>query len=58
MFGALGYECSKSDTKIEYSWGVENIIFWVNEHDFYTTKCINVDEFKAIKQQMKELGWI
>lgn len=58
MFGALGYECSKSDIKIEYSWGVENIVFWLNYNDFYTTKCINVDEFKAIQQQMKELGWI
>jgi hypothetical protein len=64
MFGALGYECSKSDIKIEYSWGVENIVFWVNEHEFFArdcvcdTKCITVDEFKAIQQQMKELGWI
>lgn len=63
MFGALGYECSKSDIKIEYLWGVENIVFWVNEHEFYARdcgepKCITVDEFKAIQQQMKELGWI
>lgn len=64
MFGALGYECSKSDIKIEYSWGVENIVFWVNEHEFFArdcggeAKCITVDEFKAIQQQMKELGWI
>lgn len=64
MFGALGYECSKSDIKIEYSCGVENIVFWVNEHEFFAkdygcdTKCINVNEFKAIQQQMKELGWI
>lgn len=34
MFGALGYECSKSDIKIEYSWGDEHIVFWVNEHEF------------------------
>lgn len=64
MFGALGYECSKSDIKIEYSWGVENIVFWVNEHEFFArdcggdTKFITVDEFKAIQQQLKELGWI
>lgn len=63
MFGALGYECSKPDIKIEYSWGVENIVFWVNEHEFFASefgnaKCITVDEFKAIQQQMKELRWI
>lgn len=63
MFGAIGYECSKSDIKIEYSCGVENIVFWVNEHEFFASefgdaKCINVYEFKAIQQQMKELGWI
>ena len=58
MFGALGYERSKSDIKIEYSLGVENIVFWLNYNDFFTTKCINVYEFKAIQQQMKEFGWI
>lgn len=58
MFESLGYGCYKQDEKIEYSRGVENIIFWVNEHEFYSTKCINVNEFKAIQQQMKELGWI
>lgn len=62
-FGALGYECSKSDIKIEYSFGAENIVFWVNEYEFFASefddaKCITVDEFKAIQQQMKELGWI
>lgn len=63
MFGALGYECSKSDNNIEYSWGFEKIVFWVNEHEFFTSDCgepkyITVYEFKAIQQQMKELGWI
>lgn len=63
MFESLGYECRKSDTKIEYLWGIEYIIFWVNDHEvlageFGDSKNITVNEFKAIQQQMKELGWI
>lgn len=58
MFGALGYECSKSDIKIEYLLGVENIVFWVNEHEFFARDCGDNKCIKAIQQQMKELGWI
>lgn len=63
VFESLGYECRKLDTKIEYSRGVEYIIFRVNEHEFYAGYCnepkdITMNEFKAIQQQLKELGWI
>lgn len=63
MFESLGYGCHKPDEKIEYSRSVEYIIFRVNEHEFYAGYCnepkdITMDEFKAIQQQLKELGWI
>ena len=66
MFGALGYEFRKSDDKIVYFfdvWDDECFIFWVNEREFSVSeygepKNVTIDEFKAIQQQLKELGWI
>ena len=63
MFEALGYEYRKTDIMIEYSWDNESIVFWIDEHKFTAgwygdAKEIDVDEFKAIQQQMKELNWI
>lgn len=68
MFKELGYEYSKEINRnkiIEY-YNRDNdliILFWVEEREFSVseygeTKDITVDEFKAIQQQMKELGWI
>lgn len=69
MFKSLGYEYSKerdSNKIIEY-YNRDNdsiILFWIEEREFIASeygdepKDITVDEFKAIQQQMKELGWI
>lgn len=68
MFKELGYEYSKERDRnkiIEY-YDRDNdsiILFWVEEREFSIseygeTKDITVDKFKAIQQQLKELGWI
>lgn len=67
MFKSLGYEYSKyydRDKIIQY-YNEEEVqfLFWIKEQEFSVSeygelKNITVDEFKAIHQQMKELGWI
>lgn len=65
MFKSLGYEYSKERNKnqiIEYCKGDISIFFWIGSREFCALesgdiKCITVDEFKAIQQQMEELGW-
>lgn len=63
MFEKLGYKYRKNDLVIEYLYFDECIAFWINQRKFYAAwgnepKDIDVDEFNAIQQQMKELGWI
>lgn len=66
MFKSLGYEYSKerdNNEIIEYCKGETSIFFWIRDREFYAfesgeLKCITVDEFKAIQQQLKELRWI
>lgn len=64
MFKALGYECRKSENAIQYlSECGKEITFIFELHRFYKQRNfislnIDVDEFKAIQQQMKELGWL
>lgn len=67
MFKSLGYERSKYYDRnqiIKYNNEEEGqIVFWVKEQEFSASeygepKSITVDEFKAIHQQLKELGWI
>ena len=68
MFKSLGYEyCKYYDRNkiIQYYNEKEDVqfIFWIAEQEFSVSeygelKNITVDEFKAIQQQMKELGWI
>lgn len=64
MFEALGYECRKSENAIQYlSECGKEITFIFELHRFYKQRNfislnIDIDEFKAIHQQMKELGWI
>ena len=64
MFKALGYECRKSENAIQYlSECGKEITFILELHRFYKqlnfiSLNIDVDEFKAIQQQMKELGWL
>lgn len=66
MFESLGYKCSKYYDRnkiIQYHNADEEILFWINDHAFSVSeygepKNITVDEFKAIQQQLKELGWI
>ena len=66
MFKSLGYEYSKerdNNEIIEYCKGETSIFFWIGAREFCAfesgeLKCITVDEFKAIQQQLKELGWI
>lgn len=66
MFKLLGYEYSKerdNNEIIKYCKGETSIFFWIRDREFCAfesgeLKCITVDEFKAIQQQMIELGWI
>lgn len=64
MFEALGYECRKSENAIQYlSECGKEITFMFELHRFYKQRNfislnIDIDEFKAIHQQMKELGWL
>lgn len=66
MFKSLGYEYSKerdNNEIIEYCKGEKSIFFWISACEFCAfecgeLKCITVDEFYAIQQQMKELGWL
>ena len=64
MFETLGYECRKSENGIQYfsESGVEiTFIFLIRrfyKQENFQSLNISVDEFKAIQQQMKELGWI
>lgn len=68
MFKELGYERSKYydiNQIIQYYNGEEEVqfLFWIKEQEFSASeygepKNITVDEFKAIQQQMNELGWL
>lgn len=66
MFKRLGYEYSKerdNNEIIEYCKGETSIFFWIGAREFCAfeygeLKSITVDEFKAIQQQLKELGWL
>lgn len=68
MFKSLGYEYSKYYDRnkiIQYYNEKEDVqfLFWIAEQEFSVSeygelKNITVDEFKAIQQQMMELGWI
>ena len=68
MFKSLGYEyCKYYDRNkiIQYYNEKEDVqfLFWIEEQEFSVSeygelKNITVDEFKAIQQQLKELGWL
>lgn len=67
MFKKLGYKYNKNRDRnrmIEYcKEDSASVLFWIKEREFSVSeycepKDITVDEFKAIQQQMKELGWI
>lgn len=68
MFEKLGYERSKyydRNRMIEYHNDEDGVqfLFWIHVQEFTVSeyeepKNITIDEFKAIQQQMKELGWI
>ena len=67
MFKKLGYKYNKSRDRnrmIEYcKEDSTSVLFWINEREFSISeycepKNITVDEFKAINQQCKELGWV
>lgn len=64
MFETLVYECRKSENAIQYlSECGKEITFIFELHRFYKQRNfislnIDIDEFKAIHQQMKELGWL
>lgn len=67
MFESLGYGCNENTLLIQYINDDDSdykcIEFDLEYHTFYAqynyeAKCITVDEFKAIQQQMKELGWL
>ena len=67
MFKKLGYKYNKyrdRNQMIEYrKEDSTSVLFWIKERvfsvsEYCETKDITVDEFKAIHQQMKELGWI
>lgn len=64
MFEYLGYKRNESENGIQYfsESGVEiTFIFLIRrfyKQENFQSLNISVDEFKAIQQQMKELGWI
>lgn len=68
MFESLGYKYSKDHDDNEmieyYKFDGTTIDFWIREREFIALeygedpKSITVDEFKAIQQQLKELGWL
>lgn len=68
MFESLGYKYSKDHDDNEiieyYKFEGTTISFWIREREFIASECceypinITVDEFKAIQQQLKELGWL
>lgn len=68
MFESLGYKYSKDHDDNEmieyYKFDCTTIDFWIREREFIALeygedpKSITVDEFKAIQQQLKELGWL
>lgn len=69
MFESLGYKYGEeSDERynykvIKYYEANTEFVFSINAREFAVSYCeepkyITVDEFKAIQQQMKELGWI
>lgn len=69
MFEALGYEYYETEYSILYIANCDmdedniSIGFGLLSHTFYAkhncdTYDITIDEFKAIHQQLKELGWI
>ena len=64
MFKSLGYKRHESENGIQYfsESGVEiTFIFLIRrfyKQENFNSLNISVDEFKAIQQQMKELGWI
>lgn len=67
MFKKLGYKYNKyrdRNQMIEYrKEDSTSVLFWIKERVFSVSeycepKDITVDEFKAIHQQLKELGWI
>ena len=64
MFKSLGYKRHESENGIQYfsESGVEiTFIFMIRrfyKQENFKSLNISVDEFKAIQQQMKELGWI
>lgn len=63
MFKSLGYKRHESENGIQYfSESVEiTFIFLIRrfyKQENFQSLNISVDEFKAIQQQMKELGWI
>ncbi len=69
MFEKLGYECYECENTIQYltthkiAGQPKEITFLLLLHSFYAQHDFNplnvtVDEFKAIQQQLKELGWI
>lgn len=65
MFKQLGYEYRELDDDVfQYSRSSSIVIrFYKKEREFcsveyFGPKNINMDEFKAIQQQLKELGWL
>lgn len=65
MFKKLGYRYRELDDDVfQYTLGSSIVIrFFKKEREFcsveyFEPKNINVDEFKAIQKQLKELGWL
>lgn len=61
MFEKLGF--NKTFYIIGFSYEMKNkpfkmINFYIDDMSFFASSRITMEEFKAITQQMKELGWI
>lgn len=64
MFEKLGYKYDKRISDIRYFkkdvYFIKEIIFEETDKEVYIADplCIEIDLFKAIHQQLKELGWL
>ena len=62
IFEQLGYERTEDEARIEYENEDELIIFYKERERLYHVNSyeplIYLGTFKAIHQQLKELGWI
>lgn len=60
MFEELGYKVKENKSYIEYENDEEHYFIFNKDYKNISIGAyeIDIDEFKAVQQQIKELGWI